>query len=205
MAREHARLLTSIWDDEDWLALKSSHQILYLSLFSSPDLSWCGVLPLVPRRLADVSADMSEAKVRVGFGVLECSRFIITDASTAEVLVRTYVRHDGILKQPNVTKAMVRALGRVHSPVLVEAIKTELARELKANPDAAGWRMMRDKFGALYADLKARPLREPITEPFAEPMSNSLPPSPLTLPPTTTEPPFHHSSSSVTRELQARR
>lgn len=205
MARDHARLLTSIWEDEDWLALKSAHQILYLALCASPDLSWCGVLPLVPRRLADVSVDMSEAKVRVGFAVLECSRFIVTDRSTAEILVRTYVRHDGILKQPNVTKAMVRALGRVHSPVLAEAIKTELARELRADPDAAGWRMMREKFGALFADLTARPLREPIGEPFDEPMSNSLPPSPLPLPPTTPEPPFHHSSSSVTRELRATR
>lgn len=50
MARDHARIYTSIWDDPDFLALGESEQLTYLKLVSSPDVTWCGVLPLLPQR-----------------------------------------------------------------------------------------------------------------------------------------------------------
>ena len=64
MARKHARLLLSIWDDRDFTALDPTEQIVYLGICSSRDLSWCGVAPLLPKRLIRNSRNVNERKVR---------------------------------------------------------------------------------------------------------------------------------------------
>lgn len=61
MAREHARIYLSAWDDDDFLALSQVEQWAYWALLSSPDLSWCGVAPLLPQRLAKLSRDGNAA------------------------------------------------------------------------------------------------------------------------------------------------
>ena len=166
MARDHARLLVSIWTDDDWTVLDSCTQVTYLSLISSPDLSWCGVAPLLPKRLARHSADLSERKVRSSLARLEESKHLIIDRDTAEILVRTYVRHDGILKQPNVTKALVRALDRVHSDALREAVKVELSRLLTDEPDLKGWPTVQSIAPELFAELHAKGSRNPSGNPL---------------------------------------
>lgn len=166
MARDHARLLVSIWSDKDWTALTSRQQIVYLAMASSPDLSWCGVLPLAPGRMSDLSADMTEKRVHVDLKMLVATRFVLVDTHTAEVLVRTYIRHDGILGQPNVTKACVKALAKVHSPTISEAIKVELGRGLNAHPEAKGWAVIRSESPDLFKELQAKASRNPSMNPF---------------------------------------
>lgn len=146
----------SIWDDDDWTSLDTASQTVYSSLISSPDLSWCGVAPLLPQRLARGARDLTERKVRNAFAELTQRRFLIIDNETAEILVRSYVRHDGILKQPNVTKALVRAMDRVHSDTLVDAVKVELARLLIDEPDHKGWDTIRSGWPELFAELHAK-------------------------------------------------
>lgn len=166
MARDHARLLVSIWDDADWVALDSCTQLAYLSLVSSRDLSWCGVAPLLPKRIARNFADGTERKVRTSLGRLEAARFVVIDHDTAEVLVRSYVRHDGILKQPNVTKALVRALDRVHSDTLRDAVKDELGRLLGEEPDLRGWDTIRSEWPELFEELLTKGSRNPSPKPL---------------------------------------
>lgn len=156
MARDHARLLVSIWGDSDFTALKSSSQLAYFALISSRDLSWCGVAPYLPRRLSGIASDFSERKAREGFAELEARRFAVVDRSTDELLVRSYVRHDGILKQPNVTKAMVKAIDRVHSTALVGVIYDELARLREAEPTLNGWNAMGLVYPEHLAEVDAR-------------------------------------------------
>ena len=170
MARDHARLLISIWSDCDFTALTSRQQIVYLAMASSPDLSWCGVLPLAPGRMSDLSSDMTENRVRSDTKSLEAARFIVTDSHTAEVLVRTYIHHDGILGQPNVTKACIRALSRCHSEAILEAIKVELGRELQRDPGARGWPIVRSESPDLFEELQARSSRNPSRNPFRKAM-----------------------------------
>jgi len=165
MARDHARLLVSIWDDDDWTSLDTASQTVYSSLISSPDLSWCGVAPLLPQRIARNATDLTERKVRNSFGSLVQRRFLIIDEETAEILVRSYVRHDGILKQPNVTKALVRAMDRVHSDHLLEAVKVELSRLLIDEPDHKGWDTIRSGWPELYAELLPKGQRNPSANP----------------------------------------
>ena len=170
MARDHARLLVSIWDDDDWTSLDTASQTVYSSLISSPDLSWCGVAPLLPQRIARNASDLTERKVRTAFGALTARRFLVIDNETAEILVRSYVRHDGILKQPNVTKALVRALDRVHSPALVEAVKVELARLLADEPDHKGWDTIRSGWPELFTELHAKGQPNPSANPSTTPI-----------------------------------
>jgi adenosine/AMP kinase len=150
MARNHARLLVTIWDDIDWLQLTAIQQITYLSLLSSRDLSWAGVAPLLPQRIAHHAADLTEAKVRAALKVLAGHRFVVVDERTAEVAVRSYVRHDELLKQPNVVKAMIKDLAKVHSEAIREAIGNELRRKYGEEPDLNGWATIKALAPALW-------------------------------------------------------
>lgn len=153
MARDHCRISLDIWDDDEWLALTSVQQLTYLSLISSPDLSWCGVLPYTPGRYARLSGDGNARRTSRAMADLEDGRFLVIDHDTAEVLVRSYVRHDGLLKQPNVTKALVSAYARVHSDVLRAAIRVELRRLYAEDPSRKGWQGMRTADPELFREV----------------------------------------------------
>lgn len=161
MARKAARILVSIWDDQDFIALPAIQQVTYFAVLSSRDLSWCGVNPLLPQRFSRISADMTEAKAVRALDALAEARFVIVDRSTAEVAARTFVRHDEVLRSPNVSKAMCRALGDVRSERIRESVKDELGRLLAEEPDANGWASIRSAFPELFAEVSAKGSRNP--------------------------------------------
>ena len=139
MARDHSRIRLSIWTDPAFLALDRDAQRMYLVLVSQPRLSYCGVLDYVPARLARLAPDEDEASVDHAVKLLEADRFVVVDRSTQELLIRSFVRHDGLLKTPNVTKAMVSARALVMSEQLRDVIDAELARAYQEDPTMAGW------------------------------------------------------------------
>ena len=139
MARKYGKSWVSRWDDDDFVALTSSQQALYDALATHPDISWCGVLPLVPSRFVNLASDYTEPRVRALIKALDRTRFLIVDPRTGEMCVRTFIRWDEVLKVPNVTKAMGRAFYLVHSERIQNAILIELARDLDDFPDLAGW------------------------------------------------------------------
>lgn len=139
MARKYGKSWVSRWDDDDFKALTSSQQGLYDALSTHPDISWCGVLPLVPARFVDLASDYTEPRVRSLIKSLDKARFLVVDPRTGELCVRTFIRWDEVLKVPNVTKAMGRAFYLVHSQRIQEAILIELARDLDEFPEMAGW------------------------------------------------------------------
>jgi hypothetical protein len=139
MARDHARVKTSIWDDPDFLELKMAEQHCYLALMSNKGLSYCGVIDWVPGRFAYLAADMSQAKFKAAVAGLVKARFVIVDEHTQELLLRTYVRHDGVLDRVNMGKATGSAIEHVVSARIKEAIGNELANLMKASPDLPGW------------------------------------------------------------------
>lgn len=139
MARDHARIHTAIWDDPDFLALKVAEQHAYFFLVSSLGLSRCGVITYVPARFDHLASDLTEAKVRKAVTGLRTSRFAVVDDRTQELLVRSYVRHDGVLDRLNMGKATGTAFEAVVSSEVREAIGAELARHMKEKPDLQGW------------------------------------------------------------------
>lgn len=169
MARDHARILVAIWGDPAWKALTSVQQLVYVALISSQDLSYCGVVPYIPARYLDLSSDMTERKFTSAVGGLEQGKFVIRDTRTAELLVRSYVRHDGVLKQPNVTKALVTALRKVHSEPLRDAIEAELVRLLAEQPDAKGWKGYGEADPEGFQNLMAKAYPNPSGNPSPNP------------------------------------
>lgn len=139
MARDHARIKVSIWDDPDFIDLRVDDQHLYMALFSNKGLSRCGVIDYIPSRFEHLAADMSPSRFRKAAEKLRASRFVIIDQRTQELLVRSYVRADGVLDRVNMGKATGSAFEAVVSTELKHAIGDELARLMKECPDLPGW------------------------------------------------------------------
>lgn len=140
MARDHARIRLSVWDDPDFNALTVAEQHAYWMLLSGRGLSRCGVLTFIPGRFEGYAKDLNEAKLTKAIHGLVRARFCVLDKRTMELLVRSYVRHDGVLDRTNMGKAVGTAFEAVVSPTIREAIGAELARHYGENPNLLGWK-----------------------------------------------------------------
>lgn len=124
MAGRYARLQRSIWDDDDFAALTPHAKLVYLHLFSHRKTTTCGLLDLMPARWARVLA-MPLGDVEEAVTALEAARFVLVDVDTAELVIRTYVRHDVDLTRAHMAKGVWNAWEQVESPRL----RTELLAE----------------------------------------------------------------------------
>ena len=140
MARDHARVKTSIWDDPDFLALRIVEQHAYLMLMSNKGLSRCGVITYIPSRFEDLAADLTPAKFKAATNGLVAARFLVLDKRTQELLLRSYVRHDGVFDRENMGKAVGTAFEATVSRKIRDAIGDELARLMADRPDLPGWK-----------------------------------------------------------------
>lgn len=136
--RDRANLNTNIWTDDHWRTLTRDQQWLYQMILTHPELSYAGVADWRPGRLMQFAAGTSRHDIeRIG-AELQAQRFIFIDNDTEEVLVRSFTRHDGLLKQPKLTVSMVNAYGAVSSNDIRAVFIFELRRlhneypELKA-------------------------------------------------------------------------
>lgn len=139
MARDHARIKTSIWADPDFLALRVAEQHAYFMLASNLGLSRCGVITYIPARFEHLAADLTAVKLRKAIDGLRDTHFAVIDERTQEILVRSYVRHDGVLDRVNMGKATGTAFEAVVSRRIKDAIGHEMARLMKERPDLPGW------------------------------------------------------------------
>ena len=140
MARSYAPVLTAVWEDPDWQALSSTDHDVFVALLTSSDLSRCGVSLDLPSRFVPFASDLTERKVAKAFTNLAARRFIVRDPKTSEVLVRNYVRHDGMLRRPMIARAMAKATDKVRSPLLRRELAAQLARIRREEPEAPGWK-----------------------------------------------------------------
>lgn len=139
MARDHARIQVSVWDDPDFINLKSAEQHVYFALTSNKGLSRCGVIDYIPSRFEKLAKDMTAAKFKASISALRRARFVVVDDHTLELLVRTYVKHDGVLDRVNMGKAVGTAFEAVVSRDLKAAIGEVMADLMKEKPDLPGW------------------------------------------------------------------
>lgn len=106
VARTYAPLLTSIWSDPDFTTLSSAAQRVYMLAISQPTISYCGVVTFTARRWARLASDSSPADITAAIGELADARFVVVDEDAEELWVRSFVRHNGVLKSPNIAKRM---------------------------------------------------------------------------------------------------
>lgn len=115
MARNHARVLTAIWSDEEFVCLSMDAQRMYLLLLSQPDLTPCGALPYIPKRWARLCPDTTSEGVGLAVCELEHARFVLVDRDTDELVIRTFVVHDGGLANSKMRGAVKSSLTALHS------------------------------------------------------------------------------------------
>ena len=160
-------IVVTIWDDPDWRLLSAGAQWTYFMLLTQKDLTAAGTMSYNPRKWAKGCNSLSEAHVERCVYELQDHRFVYLDADTDEVLIRTYVRNDGIWKQPNMIRSACKSAVLVSSPLLRASLAFELARMPKSkNPDAA--KAVVDTL----AVLAPGGVPELAPEPFPNPSSN---------------------------------
>lgn len=135
MARDRANINTNLWVDADWRDLDDAEQRLYMLLMTHPSLSYAGVADWRPGRLAAMSRNGSREGVELSAKGLQAKRFVFIDEGTEEILIRSFLRHDGLLKQPKLAVSMANAFGAIASREIRMVIVNELQRLNTEYPD----------------------------------------------------------------------
>ncbi|WTW96578.1 hypothetical protein OG216_25855 [Streptomycetaceae bacterium NBC_01309] len=142
--RGHAFIYTAIWNDPDYRNLTFLEQWMYEHLLSQEDLSRAGHIALRPRRWANAARDMTEDQITTALYGLAAARYVLIDVDAMELLIRTFVYHDKIWKQPKMMGTAAVDAALISSPQLRNALAIEMGRipldELSDTPtrDAKG-------------------------------------------------------------------
>jgi len=139
MAREYAKVKSAIWQDDDFRSLPPLAQHLYFVILTDPDLSYCGVADWRPRRMAPKSATWSTDEIRQAGSVLTEHKLLIVDEETEEVLVRSFLRHDGVMQHNKLCVSAATAFASVASNTLRGVIVHELRRLQEEFPEWPSW------------------------------------------------------------------
>lgn len=140
MAREYARIRISIAGDNHVEQLTPAAQWLYFRiLIPDPKLSHCGVTDWRPKRLINKAAGLTLDYIEAAAAELERERFALFDDNTEEVLVRSYLRSEELLRNPKMAVAVADAYLGVASRQLKAAIASEVHRDKKDHPDYSSW------------------------------------------------------------------
>lgn len=123
MPRAEARLKAGIW-----IGLRgvSPHaKLLYAVILTESSLQHCGIAAYQLDKWTE-QAELTPSEAEKAFAELNASRHVLRDRW--EILVRTYIRHDGIAEQPNMLKAALKGAALIESPFLRRALAVELRK-----------------------------------------------------------------------------
>lgn len=153
MARKFAQIQVGIWSDEDFKALPGEQQHMFFVAMSQPRLNLCGVFDYIPSRLARCVSDWTTDDVERLTKELVDARYFVLDYDTHELLIRTFIRNDGLLRVPTVTKGMASDYAEVMSQRLRDAVEVELKRAFKEDSTLAGWKGLKDANPVLFRNV----------------------------------------------------
>ncbi len=128
MSGAYAKLYRHIWGDPDFKALNAEEQLLYIKLFSQPDVSMAGVLTVATTRWATQTAGQTVERIEECLATLQDRGYVVVDHDTQEVLLRSYIRNDGGWVSNKTLTGVTNAVRRVLSPTLRSVISEELLR-----------------------------------------------------------------------------
>lgn len=140
VAREQANINTGLWADRDWRILPMAQKYLYILLMTHPTINYAGVVDWRLARLAALSPDTTPDSIKESAIGLQAARFIFVDEETEEVLIRSYLRHDGVLKQPKLSVSMANAYAGISSIKIQDIVAFELQRLRSEHEDWAAWK-----------------------------------------------------------------
>lgn len=145
MARTYAKVRISIWADDDFRQLTDPAQALYFRLMTSPTLSLAGVADWRPVRLAHLTRGMTAQQLNNAASELAEALYVVVDEDTEEILLRSFIRHDGIMKYPNIATSMLKDYAAIFSSTLKGVVVHELRRLHDEEPEMAGWKVIGER------------------------------------------------------------
>lgn len=135
MPRSHARLkLGAMSNDLQLRELPPHAKLLYAFLLQDAYLNPAGVITLNPQIWAE-DLGLSSDEFDKALAELTETRFVVIDDRTRELLVRTFIRNDGIADQPNMLKQALSNARLIRSSRLRHALAAELRRLAPRRPD----------------------------------------------------------------------
>jgi len=139
MARDHTRIHTDIWGDDEWLDLSPGAQHLYFVLYTWPP-SLCGAGDWQPRKIAARSRGWTVPAVLDAAEELIAGDFILIDLDTEEYLIRSWVKHDGLYRVQNMAVSVSNARANLASRTLRGVVVHEVQKLRRAEPDLESWK-----------------------------------------------------------------
>jgi hypothetical protein len=136
--RKHAEIQVGIWADPHWRTLTPDAQWAYTMVLSQASLTYAGTTAITIRRWSNLAAGMTPERVTAALSELADARFLVLDWDAEEVLVRTFIRNDGLWKQPRMLDAALRAAEKVESHTLRWSICRELRKVADIAPSVIG-------------------------------------------------------------------
>jgi hypothetical protein len=167
MAREHGRVNVEIWSDPEFRNLPPAAQHLYLLLWTSPGLTYCGTHDWRPGRLAALSSAWTADHIALVGECLAARYFLVIDDDTEEVLIRSWARFDGLLKQPRMAVSFATAYATVASEKLRAVLVHETKKIQQSQPNLSCWGDKRVASLLAHPDSSAKGLVVP-EDPFKD-------------------------------------
>lgn len=167
MARTFAPLLVAVWNDPDFLALDEGPQRIYFVANSQANMTYCGVVPFMPVSWSGLAGNSSAGKIRRDVKVLEDKNFVVLDRQTEELWVKSFIKHNNVMSQPNVIKAMKASYETIRSAKIKRAVYQSVPKDARDG--------MTDPFGK--PPPKAEPQPEPQSKGFTEGNGKPLDPT----------------------------
>ncbi|UFS59498.1 hypothetical protein [Subtercola endophyticus] len=137
--KRFSQIRSEMWLDDEWRRMTVAGQHLYLLVLTHPERSLAGLLDWRPGRIKEFAAEWTFTDVMIAAGECSDKFFLVFDQDTEEVLVRSFVRHDGILKQPRMGVAVANAFGSIGSNKLRGVLVHELMKLRSEQPDLTAW------------------------------------------------------------------
>jgi len=179
--KDHARMNLGIWGDDDWLDCTPPAQHLYFVLWNWPTLSYCGAGDWHPGRIASKAKGWTPAAVERAAAELSRDLFLLIDETTGEFLLRSWIKHDGLWKVPNMAVSMANARAELASRTLRGVIVHEVSKVRATHPGLSSWERaavvsMLEQKAVDPASLEPfTPAGNPSSNPIANPSANPWP------------------------------
>lgn len=139
MPRDYSKVNLDIWNDQSFRGLPVDAQHLYMTLWTHPELSYAGTLDWRPKRTLGFASDWTPERLDAALNCLLARHFVVVDDLTEEILVRSFIRYDGLMKQPILAASCEKAIASIGSTLIRSVVAHELQRMHAEYPEMAGW------------------------------------------------------------------
>lgn len=203
MARTHAKMKCELLQHEGFPLLDADGQAAWQIIMIQPKLSLVGCVDYMPARWATHTAGMTEARFDAAVWQLEQHGFVVVDEDTHELLVRTFVKHDGVASaNENLRRGVWSAWRAIASKrlrkVAVDNMPDSLFEPWQPKNPAKPGNPVEIPAEALEMRCSER-METPLRTPVATPVATNLPPFTAT---TCTVTPSERASGSASTPIE---